>query len=129
MDHQFGDLVKLSAASALGLTSDLHDAVVLMDSLARNGVIDISIPEHSIMTSISGEDFMIRLRRAFQNFDIGNTDEEWKILSRDEVAAAGGVVDDLTGSIKVFYRIVNPDGTVPSPPTLTQSGDKVILYD
>ena len=50
--------VKLSVARSLDLSNNEHDAIVLVDSLMRGGIIDVSIPEQSIMKSLSGEEFV-----------------------------------------------------------------------
>jgi hypothetical protein len=50
--------VKLYVARSLDLSDNEHDAVVLVDSLMRSGIIDVTIPEQSIMKSLSGEEFV-----------------------------------------------------------------------
>jgi hypothetical protein len=117
--------VKLCAARSLGLAENKNDAIVLIDSLLASGVIDVEIPEQSILKSISGEEFILLLTKALVQFD---DDGSWIDLTREEVEARGGIVDDLRDGHVVFYRIENPDGTIPSPPTLSSSGDRVVLF-
>lgn len=54
----FADLLKLSAMRSLGMTTNLNDAITLADSLKRTGTIDVSIPEQSILQSISGREYL-----------------------------------------------------------------------
>lgn len=118
--------MKLCAARSLGLSDNLNDALVLMESFIRTGIIDISIPEQSIMQSVSGDDFMRMLLKALIQF---YEDGGWIDMTREEIEEAGGAVDDIRDeNTTVFYRIANEDGTLPDPPVLNSTGDRIVVF-
>lgn len=117
--------VRLCAARSLGLSENMNDALVLMESFIEAGILDISIPGQSIMKSISGDEFITMLQKALIQFD---DDGGWIDITREEVEERGGVIDDLRGEEKVFYRIANEDGSIPAPPVLTKTGDRIVIF-
>lgn len=118
--------VRLCAARALGLSENMNDALVLMESFVRTGVIDITIPDQSIMKSTSGEDFIRMLHKALIQFD---EDGGWISMTREQIEMAGGAIDHIREDQSiVFYRIANEDGSLPDPPLVSTTGDRIVVF-
>lgn len=117
--------VELCAARALGLAENLNDALVLVDSLRRVGLISVEIPEQSLLMEIDGDRFVNMLEKALVQFDDNGS---WIEVSREDVEKYGGAFDDIRGTATTYYRIVNPDGSIPRPPTISNQGDRIVVF-
>lgn len=117
--------VELCAARSLGLAENLNDAIVLVDSLRRVGLISVEIPEQSLLMEIDGDQFVNMLEKALIQFDDNGS---WLEMSREVVMEYGGALDDIRDTATIYYRIVNPDGSIPLPPTISNKDDRIVLF-